>query len=246
MAVDLKSKFDKKGYFLIENFFDKKILSSLIKDIETSDDVDKYFDQANKLRRIERLYNKTDLLNKVNNDILNILEKIFGTKYTIFKDKYNAKPPGGEGFYAHFDGVFKFIDENNNEKNGWYEYSNNFINVLVALDPCNEKNGTIEIADRYNGNFNELYEITQKNGTPNIIQNIEKKLSFEKIILNAGDIVVFSNTCPHRSKKNNSEINRKTLYYTYTPLKDGSKYLDYFRDKSKSKNNTSKSLSGEI
>jgi ectoine hydroxylase-related dioxygenase (phytanoyl-CoA dioxygenase family) len=246
MAVDLKSTFDKKGYFLIENFFDKKILSSLIKDIETSDDVDKYFDQANKLRRIERLYNKTDLLNKVNNDILNILEKIFGTKYTIFKDKYNAKPPGGEGFYAHFDGVFKFIDENNNEKNGWYEYSNNFINVLVALDPCNEKNGTIEIADRYNGNFNELYEITQKNGTPNIIQNIEKKLSFEKIILNAGDIVVFSNTCPHRSKKNNSEINRKTLYYTYTPLKDGSKYLDYFRDKSKSKNNTSKSLSGEI
>jgi hypothetical protein len=116
----------------------------------------------------------------------------------------------------------------------------------VALDPCNEKNGTIEIADRYNGNFNELYEITQKNGTPNIINNIEKKLNFEKIILNAGDIVIFSNTCPHRSKKNNSEINRKTLYYTYTPLKDGSKYLDYFRDKSKSKNNTSKSLSGEI
>lgn len=246
MALDLKSIFDKKGYFLIENVFDKKILSSLIKDIESSDDVDKYFDQANKLRRIERLYNKTDLLNKVNNDILNILDKVFGAKYTIFKDKYNAKPPGGEGFFAHFDGVFKFIDENNNEKNGWYEYSNNFINVLVALDPCNEKNGTIEIADRYNGNFNELYEITQKNGTPNIINNIEKKLNFEKIILNAGDIVVFSNTCPHRSKKNNSEINRKTLYYTYTPLKDGSKYLDYFRDKSKSKNNTSKSLSGEI
>jgi ectoine hydroxylase-related dioxygenase (phytanoyl-CoA dioxygenase family) len=246
MTTSLKSTFNKKGYFLIKNIFDKKILINLIKDIETSDDVDKYFDQANKLRRIERLYNKSDLLNKVNNDILNILEKVFGVKYTIFKDKYNAKPPGGEGFYAHFDGVFKFIDENNNEKNGWYEYSNNFINVLVALDPCNEKNGTIEIADRYNGNFNELYEITQKNGTPNIIQNIEKKLSFEKIILNAGDIVVFSNTCPHRSKKNNSEINRKTLYYTYTPLKDGSKYLDYFRDKSKSKNNTSKSLSGEI
>ena len=74
----------------------------------------------------------------------------------------------------------------------------------------------------------------------------KQELNFEKIILNAGDIVIFSNTCPHRSKKNNSEINRKTLYYTYTQLKDGSKYLDYFRDKSKSKNNTSKSLSGEI
>ena len=44
-------------------------------------------------------------------------------------------------------------------------------------------------------------------------------------MLNIGDIVIFSNTCPHRSKKNNSEKNRRVLYYTYT-----------FIDKEKSKN----------
>ena len=30
-----------------------------------------------------------------------------------------------------------------NKKNGWYEYGNNFINILVAIDDCNEKNGTM-------------------------------------------------------------------------------------------------------
>ena len=55
-------------------------------------------------------------------------------------------------------------------------------------------------------------------------------------MLNIGDIVIFSNTCPHRSKKNNSEKNRRVLYYTYSLFKNGSKYNKYFEDKEKSKN----------
>ena len=57
-----------------------------------------------------------------------------------------------------------------------------------------------------------------------------------------GDMVVFSNTCPHRSKKNKSNSDRRTLYYTYTQSKNGSKYNQYFFDKEKSKN-TSKAFS---
>ena len=34
----------------------------------------------------------------------------------IFKDKFNAKPPGGDGFYAHFDGIFNFVNQNNEKK----------------------------------------------------------------------------------------------------------------------------------
>ena len=47
-------------------------------------------------------------------------------------------------------------------------------------------------------------------------------------------------------KKNKSNFDRKTLYYTYTPLKYGSMYEKYFIDKSKSKNRNSRSLSGEL
>ena len=33
------------------------------------------------------------------------------TIFLIFKDKYNAKPPGGKGFFPHFDGIFEFKDQ---------------------------------------------------------------------------------------------------------------------------------------
>ena len=34
----------------------------------------------------------------------------------------------------------------------------------------------------------------------------EKKLKFKVINLSYGDVVIFSNTCPHRSKKNKSNF----------------------------------------
>ena len=118
------------------------------------------------------------------------------------------------------------------------------MNVLVALDPCNNENGTIELSESHNDTFESLLENTNKDGTPNLKSEIEKKLDFEAIDLKVGDVLVFKNTCPHRSKKNNSEKHRKTLYYTYTPLKYGSMYEKYFLDKESSKNKTSKSLYG--
>ena len=61
------------------------------------------------------------------------------------------------------------------------------------------------------------------------------------IEMEAGDIVIFSNTCPHRSKKNKTNQNRRIIYYTYSTKKNGSQYQKYFEDKKRSKN-TSKAL----
>ena len=49
-------------------------------------------------------------------------------------------------------------------------------------------------------------------------------------------MVFFSNKCPHQSKKNNTNHSRRILYYTYTKLKDKSKYSQYYKDKIRSKN----------
>ena len=49
-------------------------------------------------------------------------------------------------------------------------------------------------------------------------------------------MVIFSNTCPHRSKKNDSDKSRRIIYYTYSLEKNGSKYDKYFEDKENSKN----------
>ena len=117
------------------------------------------------------------------------------------------------------------------------------MNVLIALDKCDEENGTIELACVKVALIN-YYKI-QKNGTPDIIESVEKELIFELVELDVGDVVIFSNTCPHRSSKNTSDKSRRTLYYTYTKQLEGSYYDQYFLDKKNSKNKSSKSLSGE-
>ena len=239
---DLKNKFDKNGFFICKNVFSNKFISEILSEIEKANNTIKYLDNENILRRIEKLYDKGINLINLNKNISTILKSVFEEDFLIFKDKFNAKPPGGEGFIAHYDGVFHFIDPDNNKKNGWYEYGNIFINALIALDKCNEENGTIELSNSHKGTFNELLKNTKNNNTPAINKVIEDKTIFNLINLDVGDIVIFSNTCPHRSKKNNSNFQRRTLYYTYTQSKNGSKYDQYFFDKEKS-TNTSKAFS---
>ena len=235
-SSNLKKKFYENGFFICKKAFDNNFLLRIVDEINKAENTLKYFDNQNNLRRIEKFYNKGVSLITLNEEISTILKNIFEEGFLIFKDKYNAKPPGGEGFFAHYDGIFHFIDHDNNKRKGWYEYGEFFINALVALDPCDEKNGTLEISKHHKGKFNDLLKNTKNDGTPALSEIIESKLSFDSIMLNIGDIVIFSNTCPHRSKKNNSEKNRRVLYYTYTLSKNGSKYDQYFIDKEKSKN----------
>jgi len=232
----LQKEYSSNGYFVIKNFFSQTFISQLINDIENSKNTIKYFDKDNNLRRIEKLYDKGPQLNNLNDKIINFLKVTFEKDFLIFKDKFNAKPPGGEGFFAHYDGIFHFVDPDNNKKRGWYEYGDYFINVLIALDKCNKENGSLELAKAHIGNFDELLKNTKNNGTPALTDEMESNTSFNLIDLDVGDIVVFSNTCPHRSKKNETNNNRRVLYYTYSLSKYGSKYQEYFHDKEKSKN----------
>jgi ectoine hydroxylase-related dioxygenase (phytanoyl-CoA dioxygenase family) len=239
MLVDyLKKKedYNSRGFFICKNFFTKEYVNILINEITHSKDNIKYFDKKNRLRRIEKLYDKGEFLIDANNKIIHLIKLIFDKEFLIFKDKFNAKPPGGDGFFAHYDGIFKFLDDKDNLRNGWYEYGDFFINALVALDDCDKENGTIELANFHEGNFDELIKNTKNDGTPALKKDVENELSFEMIDLNIGDVVFFSNTCPHRSKKNNSNRDRRILYYTYSLAKNGSKYEKYFFDKLKSKN----------
>jgi len=234
--LNIKKEFKKYGYVILKSVLIKNVVDKLINEINKSKNTIQYFDNNKILRRTEKIYNKGNQLKILNNEILYLLKKIFNKDFIIFKDKFNAKPPGGDGFFAHYDGIFHFIDSKNKKRNGWYEYGNYFINVLVALDQCTKKNGALELAKAHKGNFKVLLNNTKKNGTPELKSEVESNLKFNLIKLNIGDIVIFSNKCPHRSKKNNSRENRRTLYYTYSLEKNGSKYNLYFKEKRKSKN----------
>ena len=243
---ELLKQYQETGYFIIKNLVTEVDTNLIIKEIIDTKDSLTYVDRSGKIRRIERIFDKGKNLKKLDNIFKEYLEKIFNKKFNLFKDKYNAKPPGGEGFYSHYDGIFMWTDSENQEQKGWHVYSDMFINTLVALDDCNEENGCLELAYENKGTFEELLKNTKNNGTPDILPSIEEKLDFKKIILNKGDAVFFSSRCPHRSKKNSSKFDRRIIYYTYNPKKFGDFYEQYFEDKEKSKNKNSKSLSGKV
>ena len=233
---EYKKKFDNDGYFKIKNFLNKTEISNIVEEIMKSSDVDILKDNNDLIRRIERFYNKGEYLNLINNKFIELIKNILGLNVLIFKDKFNLKPPGGEGFKAHYDGVFIFVDPDNKKKCGWYEYGDTFINVLVAIDDCNEENGTIELAKSENEPFHNLIKKTKSEEIAELLDEVEKGYSFEKINLNVGDLVIFKNTCPHKSSINNSNTPRRILYYTYLDEKFGNQYENYFFDKKFSKN----------
>ena len=243
---DILKDYNKNGFVKIENFFDKLFINNVAEEVENLTDVDTYRDSSGNLRRVERVYNKGKCLKELDSVVKKKLKDIFGSNFNIFKDKFNYKPPGGEGFFCHYDGVFYFNDLNNNKKKGWYEYADYFVNVGIAIDPCTEENGTLEMSQIHKLPFEKLILNTKNNGTPQLLENIEKKLDFQTLNLNIGDIAIFSNLTPHRSKQNNSTISRRILYYTYVPEKFGNLYGKYYFDKKNSKNKTSKSFAGEI
>ena len=109
---NLKKEYENIGFFKIEDAVDKILIKKIVSEIiSVKKNVDIYYDKKGSLRRIERLYDKGEGLQSVNKKILNLLKEIFNFEFTIFKDKFNAKPPGGEGFFAHYDGIFKFKNE---------------------------------------------------------------------------------------------------------------------------------------
>lgn len=234
---NLENIFNKCGYFKIENFFSKKFINNLVEDINNTKAVTKYFDKNKKLRRIEKLFNKGEFLNKLNNRLLDSINEIFKKEFVIFKDKFNAKPSGGEGFEPHYDGIFYFQKKNGVKYPGWYKYSNFFVNVLIAIDECNDKNGTLQVANADFINFEEALKNTMNDGTPFLRKDYADKLKFKSVELMPGDIFVFSNMCPHKSDRNVSNQDRRTLYYTYAESKNPNIYFDYFKDKNESTTN---------
>ena len=159
-----KNFYNKNGYLVIENFFSTKITSKIkiaINEVKENKNIQLYFDKSGLIRRMENFTYEHKTFEFVNEKIKNLLLKLTSFRQNLFKDKVNFKPPKGEGFFAHYDGVFQFTTPDSKIKNGWYEYTNDFTNCLICLDNFTVKNGTLEISKSHNGDFETLLKNTK-------------------------------------------------------------------------------------
>ena len=214
-----------------------------IPELKHSDQCHIYKDRNGLARRLEKFITLTDDFKELDNSCVSLLKQITGNEYRIFKDKINFKPPMGEGFHAHYDGIFKFVSSNGVTKDGWYEYSDSFVNVLILLNDFTLENGCLEIANVHRDGFQNLYQRTKMNGTPDLNAREVNLCSFSPLLANKYDVVIFDHRCPHRSAVNMSDNDRSSIYLTYNLFESGDFYDQYFNDKRDS-SGKHKSLTG--
>lgn len=240
-------EYNEVGFTIFESFFSEKevdLLQQSIKELSNSKEVTLYKDRSGKLRRMEQFTFKDEILNSLNERVSALLFGLTGDRYELFKDKVNFKPANGEGFFAHYDGIFQFQTQDGITKNGWYEYASEFDNVLITLDDFTQENGALEVAKQHLGDFDTLLKNTKLDGSPDLKDSTTLDCDFFPLICSKGSVIFFKHSCPHRSGPNRSKFDRGSIYFTYTKAKHGSFYEEYFKDKEDSKNKN-KALSGE-
>jgi len=245
----MKTELNNPGWFVLENFYtpeETDLVLESIRQVTENDEVYLYHDRADRLRRMEYFAFYDEVLKDLDRRFRNILYEATGEQWSLFKDKVNFKPSGGEGFYAHYDGIFEFKNANGTTSNGWYEYAREFLSALLLLDDFTETNGALELSNMHDEDWNTLYGRTKQNGTPDIREDLVNTYDWTKVIASKGSVLVFDHRVPHMSRMNESESTRRTIYYTYNPARVGNFYEKYFLDKYNSRNTNSKSLSGEL
>jgi 2-aminoethylphosphonate dioxygenase len=250
MRISTKDKahFLQTGYFILENFISEKDVCEIKSRIESSiqePGAVVFFDRHGHPRRLERFTYRDPRLIDLMQDVGHYVSDIVGEEQVLFKDKVNFKPPGGEGFNAHYDGIFEYRSPIGKVGRGWFDYADRFTNALITLDRFTDHNGALEIANRHVGDFERLLKNTKRDGSPDLIKEVVLGCVFNPIFCGSGSLIVFDSACPHRSGKNRSEYHRSTIYWTYHSATSGSHYDRYFDDKASSLNQN-KALTGEV
>ena len=212
-----KKAFGKK---IITRFFEPSEIDeifSVVKNIEQEqnrrDYIWKYYEQDKEtISRIEYFVNHNRHLNNLaNNDrILKEVNFLMGEECVLFKDKINFKYPNGEEFKAHQD-----------VSAGWGNYCNKHITFAIPLGDTTEENGCMYFGKKEDKQLTETFT--------DLSEDIELKPTYTK----KGDVILFDSYIPHASHKNMSSEARTILFFTYTPMSEGSFYEKYHADKFK-------------
>ena len=244
---DYLEEYLKTGYTIVKGIISEEKLEKLNVEIERlmNGEVQgaDYYKESGKdiIRRIEKVSKVSETLNEVfhNDKLMHFLTLIFEEAAVLFKDKVNLKLPSGAGFKPHLDGHFYWIDKDGNQRRGWQEYSDTFVNCVIAIDDTTIENGCLQVADKQQTeqlgkSFDEI--VTKfEFGKPDVPNTIMKNIKMVPLETQKGDVIFFDWKCIHGSDRNNSDKPRRILYATYNPKSRGDNYEKYFEDKNSSK-----------
>ncbi|MCZ2342232.1 MAG: phytanoyl-CoA dioxygenase family protein [Bacteroidales bacterium] len=138
--------------------------------------------------------------------LFELLATLYGEPACLFKDKLIFKMPGAKGYGLHQDWI------------AWERFPRSFLSVLVPLDPADEDNGCTLV---YPG-YHQVGPLTPTDGTYRELaaETVDESQAVP-LILEPGDVAVFSGFTPHRSNPNLSDRPRRQLYFSYTRQSDG-------------------------
>ncbi|HZZ82564.1 MAG TPA: phytanoyl-CoA dioxygenase family protein [Gemmataceae bacterium] len=155
--------------------------------------------------------------------ILDALHDLYGEPAELFKDKLIYKPAGATGATLHQDWI------------AWPDFPESFLTVLVAIDPFTADSGATEVFPR----CHLQGYMSPKDGQHHYVELGELPTQPVPLLLEPGDMAIFTCFTPHRSAANTSSIARRGYFISYNARSDGGdqydkhyrEFHDWLRDK---------------
>ncbi|ORZ00842.1 hypothetical protein BCR43DRAFT_521794 [Syncephalastrum racemosum] len=159
----------------------------------------------------------------INSDrLLNVLKKLHGEEYILFKEKVNYKLPGGGGFPAHQDSpAFTQFGQVSH------------MTVMFTIDPTTDENGCLEVVPGSHKNSYEKGILPQEKHDGSISRDWCKENNWIPVHCKEGSILIFGAYLAHRSGDNHTDKSRVAVYLTYNAAREGNMRDTYYNDKRK-------------
>ncbi len=137
--------------------------------------------------------------------ILDRLHDLYGEPAELFKDKLIYKPPGAVGLTLHQDWI------------ACPGFPESFLTVLLAVDPFTATSGTTEVFPR----CHTRGYLSPKDGLHHYVELAELPTEPVPLLLDPGDVAIFTCFTPHRSAPNLAREPRRGYFISYNARSDG-------------------------